>query len=214
MADGFTTILILAAVAVFLLIRLKSVLGTKTGHEVKPRSAQQRPQTAAAPTPLKVVKDDEPEETGPFAETLTAIRKVEPGFSPDEFVAGARQAYEMLLMAFENGDQDTLRRYLAPDVFQGFASVIEQRADEGLSVDARFVGLREAEITDIKFDEADNMAEIEMNFVGETITVVRDSEHHVVEGDANEIRRERDRWTFGRQMGSKDPNWLLIATDV
>jgi predicted lipid-binding transport protein (Tim44 family) len=213
MADGFTTIIILAAVAIFLLIRLKSVLGTKTGHEAKPRAVQQRSQPTAAPAPLKVV-EDEVEEAGPFADALTSIRKAEPDFSPDEFVSGAKQAYEMLLMAFENGDQDTLRRYLAPDVFQGFASVIEQRADEGLTVDARFVGLREAEITNIKFDEADNMAEIEMNFVGETITVVRDSDHRVVEGDATEIRRERDRWTFGRQIGSNDPNWLLIATDV
>lgn len=213
MADGFTTIIILAAVAIFLLIRLKSVLGTKTGHEAKPRAVQRRSQPTAAPAPLKVV-EDEVEEAGPFADALTSIRKAEPDFSPDEFVSGAKQAYEMLLMAFENGDQDTLRRYLAPDVFQGFASVIEQRADEGLTVDARFVGLREAEITNIKFDEADNMAEIEMNFVGETITVVRDSDHRVVEGDATEIRRERDRWTFGRQIGSNDPNWLLIATDV
>lgn len=213
MADGFTTIIILAVVAVFLVIRLKSVLGTKTGHEVEPRPTRRHPQPAPAPAPLKVVTN-ETEETGPFAEVLNAIRKTEPDFSTDDFTSGAKQAYEMLLMAFENGDQDTLRRFLAPDVFQGFASVIEQRADEGLTVDARFIGIREAEITDIRFDETDMMAEIEMNFVGETITVVRDSDHRVVEGDPTEIRRERDRWTFGRQIGSQDPNWLLIATDV
>ena len=211
--QDMTTLLVLAGVAVFLLIKLRSVLGTKTGHEQPPRAvlrdASETTDVAPAsqPDPL-----EEQEEGGPLAEVFADMRAAEPDFAPGAFINGARQAYEMLLMAFENGDKDTLQKYLAPDVFQGFADVIDERADEGLTVDARFVGLRKAEIVDARFDPVDNVAEIDVSFIGELITVVRDSEHRVVEGDPNEVRREYDRWTFGRQLGAPDPNWLLIAT--
>lgn len=212
--QDMTTLLVLAGVAVFLLFKLKSVLGTKTGHEKPPRPVfGGRSEDDANVTPIQ--RKAEPAEViddGPHAETFAQMRQVEPDFSPGAFVSGARQAYEMLLMAFENGDKDTLQKYLAPDVFKGFAAVIDERADEGLTVDARFVGLRKAEIVGARFDPEDNVAEIDMAFVGELITVVRDSEHRVVEGDPNEVRREQDRWTFGRQLGAPDPNWLLIAT--
>lgn len=210
--QDMTTLLVLAGVAVFLLFKLKSVLGTKTGHEKPPRPVFGGGDDAEA-TPIQ--RQAEPEDIGadnPFADTFAQMRRVEPDFSPSDFVSGARQAYEMLLMAFENGDKDTLQKYLAPDVFKGFAAVIDARADEGLTVDARFVGLRKAEIAGVRFDPEDNVAEIDMAFVGELITVVRDTEHRVVEGDPNEVRREQDRWTFGRQLGAPDPNWLLIAT--
>lgn len=209
--QDMTTLLVLAGVAVFLLFKLKSVLGTKTGHEKPPRQVltTQRQDADPAPEPVAPI---EPVDEGPHAAVFDDMRRVEPDFSPAAFASGARQAYEMLLMAFENGDKDTLQKFLAPDVYQGFATVIDQRADEGLTVDARFVGLRKAEIVGARFDPEDNVAEIDMKFVGELITAVRDSEHRVVEGDPNEVRREHDQWTFGRQLGASDPNWLLIAT--
>lgn len=216
MEDGMLTLLILAAVTVFLVFKLRNVLGEKTGHEKPPRrvmrppsgdSAEDAPKSAPAP------EDIAPAIPGdPTSEALAKMRAAEPGFSPEEFTQGARAAYEMLVMAFENGDKATLREYLSPDVYQSFAAVIDQRANDGLTVDARFVGLREATITGARFDEDEGVAEIDMHFVGEMITVVRDSEHRVVEGDPNELRRERDDWTFGRKMGASDPNWLLIAT--
>ncbi|MGB0411051.1 MAG: Tim44/TimA family putative adaptor protein [Pikeienuella sp.] len=208
--QDYTTLMVLAGVAVFLLFKLKSVLGTKTGHEQPPASARRDLDEGAEVTPIQ--HPAEPVDEGPFADAFADMRRVEPDFSPTVFVSGARQAYEMLLMAFENGDKDTLQKFLSPDVFQGFAAVIDARADEGLTVDARFVGLRKTEIVGARFDPEDNVAEIDMSFIGELITVVRDSEHRVVEGDPNEVRREHDRWTFGRQLGARDPNWLLIAT--
>lgn len=211
--QDMTTLLVLAGVAVFLLFKLKSVLGTKTGHEKPPTPVfgGQR-DDADAEAVQERVPHIEPVNEGPHAAAFDDMRRVEADFSPAAFASGAKQAYEMLLMAFENGDKDTLQKYLAPDVFQGFAAVIDERADEGLTVDARFVGLRNAEIVGARFDPEDNVAEIDMKFVGELITVVRDSEHRVVEGDPNEVRREHDQWTFGRQLGAPDPNWLLIAT--
>lgn len=209
--QDMTTLLVLAGVAIFLLLKLKSVLGTKTGHEKPPR-----PVFGGGNDDADVVQERapriEPVDEGAHADAFAEMRRVEADFSPAAFASGAKQAYEMLLMAFENGDKDTLQKYLAPDVYQGFATVIDQRADEGLTVDARFVGLRSSEIVGARFDHEDNVAEIDMKFVGELVTVVRDSEHRVVEGDPNEIRREHDKWTFGRQLGASDPNWLLIAT--
>ncbi|MEM8753399.1 MAG: Tim44/TimA family putative adaptor protein [Pseudomonadota bacterium] len=212
MGDGLVTIVILAGVTIFLLMRLKSVLGTKTGFEKKPEPVF----GSRTPQVEPVERDAEPIEDFDDGDPLSAVyakmRDVEPGFSPAAFADGAKKAYEMLLMAFENGDKALLEQYLSPDVYQGFAAAIDERADQGLTVDARFVGVRDARIVDARFDEDDQVAEIEMQFVGELVTVVRDSEHRIVEGDPNEVRRETDRWTFGRKMGANDPNWLLIAT--
>lgn len=210
MDDGFITLLLLAGAAIFLALRLKSVLGTKTGHEKKPEPVFGKRDEApakSAPPPAEPIAPD-----GPHSEVFAAMREVEPDFSPSAFVNGAKGAYEMLLMAFENGDKATLESFLSPDVYQDFASAIDQRADAGLTVDARFVGVREAKIVGARFDREEEIAEIDMRFVGELVTVVRDSEHRIVEGDPNEIRRETDHWTFGRRMGADDPNWLLIAT--
>ena len=213
MGDGMLTLVVLAVITVFLVLRLKSVLGTKTGYERPEAVARRREEPAETPAPV-----DEPVEmtpadpNDPIAAAFADMQAVEPGFSPPDFVEGSKRAYEMLLMAFENGDKATLETYLSPDVYQGFAQVIDERANEGLTVDARFVGLREAEIVGARYDEDDQVAEIDMKFVGELVTVVRDKEHRIVEGDPNEIRREYDQWTFGRKMGSSDPHWLLIAT--
>lgn len=213
MGDGLLTLLILAGITVFLVLRLKNVLGTKTGLEKKPEpvfgertAAPAAPRTDDRAEPEPIAAND------PLSETWAAMRAVEPDFSPRDFAEGAKRAYEMLLMAFENGDKKTLEAYLSPDVYQDFAAAIDQRADEGLTVDARFVGVREAKIIDATFEKDEEIAEIRMRFVGELVTVVRDAEHRIVEGDPNEIRRETDHWTFGRRMGAPDPNWLLIAT--
>lgn len=213
MGDGLITLVILAGITVFLVLRLKNVLGTKTGFEKKiepARSVGKDSQPAPRPRPVeapeKIAAND------PLAETWAAFREVEPNFSPQEFVQGAKMAYEMLLMAFENGEKATLKTYLSPDVYQDFAAAIDQRAADGLTVDTRFIGVRDARITDARLDADENIAEIDVRFVAELVTVVRDSEHRVVEGDPNEIRRETGNWTFGRKLGAPDPNWLLIAT--
>jgi Uncharacterized protein conserved in bacteria len=222
MPTGVIELLILAAIAVFLLFRLRSVLGTKTGYEEQHnhrRAPAPEPAERPAPQPAPVAeegvdRDSEAAAEGneSIAETLAAMRRAEPGFSPTEFTQGARGAFEMILMAFEQGDLDTLRRFLAPDVLEGFESAIEERKAAGYTVDARFIGVREARIVDASFDGDTGEAEISVRFKGELITVVRDSEHRVVEGDPNDIRRETDVWTFARRMGSDDPNWQLVAT--
>jgi predicted lipid-binding transport protein (Tim44 family) len=141
------------------------------------------------------------------------MKLAEPGFNVREFLQGARGAYEMILMAFEKGDVDTLRDFLADDVLETFESVIREREEQGLQIDAEFVGIRELTLQNATFDRATNEAEVTVRFVGELTSVVRNAEGEVIEGDPSEIKRQRDVWTFARKMGSDDPNWTLVATD-
>jgi predicted lipid-binding transport protein (Tim44 family) len=223
MPTGVIELIILAGIAVLLLFRLRNVLGTKTGLEEQQGLRAPRPEPVRA-NPVKVPpaasEDDEIDaETAALAggdpeiaEALTAMRRAEPGFAPAAFMQGARQAFEMLLMAFETGDKETLRRFLASDVFQGFSDAIDERNAAGYRVESRFVGVREARIVAARFDPPTAAAEIAVRFTGELVTAVRDAQGALVEGDPNEIRRETDVWTFGRRMGVSDPNWRLIAT--
>ncbi len=221
MSSDVIELLVLFALAAVVLYRLRAIIGTRTGHEAPPeflRRQQEARRPGGKPTAVPdVAPAPEDEEATPGAPesgrgALGAIRRIEPDFSLDEFVAGARGAYEMILMAYEEGDRDTLRSLLAPDVFQAFEQGIIDREGAGLRVEARFIGVREAKADEIAFDPDTRIADVTMRFVGELITAVRDPENRVVEGDPNEIRRQSDRWTFSREMGSSDPNWLLTGT--
>jgi predicted lipid-binding transport protein (Tim44 family) len=224
MSASLVELLILVAIAAFLLYRLRSVIGTKTGHQ-NPSDYFGNGTGDAVGGPDNVVRlpsarDEGPEALleglvepdSPQAEALTAMIHAEPGFEPREFVDGAKQAYEMILMAFEGGDTDTLRQFLADDVYNGFAEVIQRRDEENLTVEARFIGVRDAKVVDAMFTESDQVGEITLRFVGEMVTVVRNAQHEVVEGDPTESQKSIDVWTFGRQMGASDPNWRLVAT--
>ena len=221
MSSDMIEILVLIAIAGVVLFRLKSVIGTRTGHEGPTetvRRQQNGADAAARPGPVAVpdLPDDDEEVFANVPEgshaALEAIRRVEPGFDIDGFVDGGRGAYEMILMAYEEGDRETLQNLLAPDVFQAFQSGIAAREEAGLRVDARFIGVKEARVEEVAFDTDANIADVTVRFVGELITAVRDAENRVVEGDPNEVRRQTDIWTFSREMGSVDPNWLLTGT--
>ena len=219
MSSDVIELLVLIALAAVVLYRLKTVIGTRTGHEGPPSNMQRgnpvdsRPKGPVA-VPDPVDEDEEPAANVPAHShaALASIKRIEPGFDVDEFIHGARGAYEMILMAFEEGDRDTLRSLLAPDVFQAFEQGISAREAGGLRVEARFIGVREAEVEQISFEDDSNIADVTVRFVGELITAVRDENENVVEGDPNEVRRQTDSWTFSREMGSVDPNWLLTGT--
>ena len=213
MGGGILELLLLCAVAAVVLYRLKSILGTRTGFEGTP-STMARQSDDRVPTAIPSEPEEEEDAPAPEvgSDTLAQIRAAEPGFSLDEFLDGARGAYEMILMAYEEGDRKTLQSLLAPDVFDAFRQGIEQREAAGLRVDARFIGVRDARVEQIEFDPVSGIADVTIRFIGELITAVRDSENRVVEGDPNEIRRQSDLWTFSREMGASDPNWLLTAT--
>lgn len=217
MSSSLLQLLVLAGIAIFLILKLRSVLGTRDGYENDPAEvARQRSEPRRDFEVIEGGPDrdivDHVEDGSEAAKALAAMKMAEPGFSVSEFLQGARGAYEMILMAFENGDVDGLRPFLAPDVLETFEEVIRQREEQGLEVDANFVGMREIVLQDATFDRAESEAEITIRFVGELTSVVRNAEGEVIEGDPTEIKRQRDVWTFARKMGSADPNWILVAT--
>nr|WP_319248769.1 Tim44/TimA family putative adaptor protein [uncultured Celeribacter sp.] len=221
MGNSLLSILVLAGIAIFLILRLRSVLGTREGFE-KPRVDQPgepMPEPHRARQNFEVIDggvdhdiNDNVKPDSPAAENMAAIKRVDPSFSVADFLNGARGAYEMILMAFEHDDLDSIKPFLSEEVFEAFSGVVASRQAEGLSIDSQFVGLREIEIISADLDRATDEAEITVRFLGETSSVVRNSAGEVVEGDPNVINRHKDIWTFARRVGSDDPNWLLVAT--
>lgn len=211
-------LLVLAGIAVFLILRLRSVLGTREGFEKPPvqvgnaRRRSDRPELEVIEGgPDHDIVDHVPDGSD-SAKALAAMKLAEPGLFVGEFLDGARGAYEMILMAFEKGDLSDVRGFLSDDVADAFQQVIDARADQGLTVEASFVGLREVDLAEATFDRGTGEAEMTVRFIGELTSVVRDSDGEIVEGDPNAIRRQKDVWTFARSMGTDDPNWLLVAT--
>ena len=216
MNSAVIQLLVLAGIAIFLILRLRNVLGTRDGFEKPPAAAPARNKN---PNGFEVIEggadrditDHVPEDSN-HARALNAMKAAEPDFSVSEFLNGARGAYEMILMAFEKGDMDDIRGFLSDDVFEAFSSVVEARKKDGLSIEATFVGLRELALTKATFDQASSVGEVTVKFVGELTSVVRDKAGDIVEGNATDIKRQRDVWTFARKMGANDPNWQLVAT--
>jgi len=209
-------LLVLAGIAVFLILRLKNVLGTREGFE-KPREPQVQQRRRQEFEVIEGGPDrditDHVDEDSAEAQELAAMKRVEPGFSVSEFVQGARGAYEMIVMGFETGELDGIRPFLAEDVFQTFIDVVADREDKGLTIEAEFIGVREVAVAGAKFDKDSNLAEVTMRFVGELTSVVRDKGGDIVEGDPKHVKKQKDTWTFARTMGADDPNWQLVSTD-
>ena len=211
-------LLVLAGIAVFLILRLKSVLGTRDGFEGPPRS-QQRQQAPARQPDFEVIEGgpdrditDHVAEDSEAAAALAEMKRAEPSFNVTEFLQGAKGAYEMILMAFERGKLDEVAPFLSAEVFEAFSQVVDARETQGLTVEAEFVGVRETTLADATFDSATRSAEVTVRFVGELISVVRDATGEIVEGKPGLGKKQKDAWTFERVMGSDDPNWRLVAT--
>ncbi|MDO5657275.1 MAG: Tim44/TimA family putative adaptor protein [Paracoccus sp. (in: a-proteobacteria)] len=211
-------LLVLAAIAVFLILRLRGVLGTRDGFEPPPVEARETERR------FEVIENDpEPEHDDladhvdpatPAYAALSEMKRVEPSFDLGEFLGGARMAYEMILMAFENGDLSEVRDFLAPEVAEAFDSVIAARNEAGHRVEARYLGTSETALAGASFDPGSAEGEISVRFVGELVAATRDAEGNLIEGDLKTARKQRDTWTFARVMGASDPNWRLVATGV
>ena len=211
-------LLVLAGIAIFLILRLKSGLGTREGFEKPPVPQQPENRTrrdfeVIEGGPDRDITDHVPEDS-PQAQALAAMKRIEPAFSVSEFVQGARGAYEMIVMGFERGNLDEIEPFLTEEVFETFVGVVAAREDQGLTIEAEFIGVRETSIQDVHFDKDSNRGEITMRFVGELTSVVRDRGGDVIEGSPTAVKRQKDVWTFARVMGTDDPNWLLVATDA
>lgn len=217
MESSLIQLLVLAGIAVFLILKLRSVLGTREGFE--------KPQVTidtSAPTKRKNFKvieggpdldiTDHIAEGSDSARALAAMKAAEPSFGVGEFLRGSRAAYEMIVMAFERGDLDSIRPFLADEVEATFAQAINAREQAGLTTEAKFLGIRDLALAEAEFDTTTKSAEITVRFTGELTSVTRNKAGDIVEGSTSEIKRQRDVWTFSRRMGVQDPNWQLVAT--
>ncbi len=210
-------LLVLAGVAVFLILRLRGVLGTREGFE-KPTT----PDTVSKGKPrpdFEVIEGgpdhdiiDHVPEGSPAADALARMKRIEPSFGVGDFLGGARGAYEMILMGFERGEMAEIKPFLSPEVYESFASVVEAREAQGLKIESDFIGIREMVLQDAELNDDTGLAELTVRYVGELTSVVRDSTGQIIEGSAKQTKKQKDIWTFARNMGSDDPNWQLVAT--
>ncbi len=212
-------LLVLAGIAVFLILRLKSVLGTRDGFEP---SAGEQPVSGGASNrrpDFEVIEGgpdhdiiDNVTEDSEAAKALADMKRVDPQFSVAEFLQGARGAYEMILMAFERGKLDEVTPYMSQDVYEAFAQVVDTREEQGLTIDAEFIGIRDTSLQEATLDKSTNTATVTVRFVGELISIVKDPSGEIVEGTPGQAKKQKDIWTFERVMDSGDPNWRLVAT--
>lgn len=212
-------LLVLAGIAIFLILRLKNVLGTREGFERSetPKTLDESPRRTEFEVieggPDRDVVDHVDEDTA-AAKALFAMKDVEPSFGVSDFLQGARGAYEMIVMGFERGELADIKPFLADDIYETFAEVVESREEQGLKIEAEFIGVREVKLVDATFDEDTSEAELSIRFVAELTSAVRNNAGEIIEGSATEIKRQKDTWAFARKMGSDDPNWLLVSTDA
>jgi predicted lipid-binding transport protein (Tim44 family) len=217
MNNSMIQLIVLAGIAIFLILKLRSVLGTREGFEkpsvklddIRPRARAGLEVIEGGPD--RDITDHVPDGSS-AAKALAAMKGAEPTFSVNTFLQGARGAYEMILMAYEKGELDKIRPFLSADVEHTFEDAIRAREDQGLTVEANFVGLRELVLQDATYDQTTKTAEIIVRHVGELTSVVRDKAGEIVEGSATEVKKQRDIWTYARRMGVDDPNWQLVAT--
>ena len=216
MSPAIIEILVLAGIAIFLVLRLRNVLGTREGFEKPPLQDAAPPKNSRDFRVIDGGEDtditDNVDKKSPSAEALARMKKVDADFMVNDFLTGARSAYEMILMAFENGDLIDVESFLDEDVKDAFQQVIDMRAKKKLKVEAEFFGIRELSLKNADFDDKTNVAELSVAFTGELSSVVKNKDGEVVEGDAKQVKRQRDTWTFSRDLSSSDPNWLLVAT--
>ncbi len=227
--------IIFLALAVFIFLRLRSVLGQRTGRERPPYDPYSARDAVRGSTGDKVVtlpprtieqqaaKPSEPAEPvdrwkgiapmgSAIAGGLDAIVAADKTFDPRHFLTGARAAYEMIVVAFAQGDRRTLREWLSKDVYDSFDAVIREREGRGDTVETRFVSIDATEVAGAELRA--RTAQLTVRFVSQLLTVTRDKSGNVTDGNAEKVVDVTDVWTFARDVTSRDPNWKLVATEA
>jgi predicted lipid-binding transport protein (Tim44 family) len=228
--------IIFLALAVFIFLRLRSVLGQRTGRERPPydpysaRDAVRSPATdkvvtlpprPTEPAPSRPVEVTPPAvdrwkgvaETGSsVAAGLDAIAAADASFDAKHFITGARAAYEMIVTAFAEGDRRQLRNLLSREVFDGFDTAIAEREGRGETAETRFVSIDGSTVTAAELRA--RTAQITIRFVSKLISATRDRSGNVIDGNAEKVTDVTDVWTFARDVSSRDPNWKVVATEA
>jgi predicted lipid-binding transport protein (Tim44 family) len=213
-----TVIVILALVALFIGLRLYSVLGERTGHEQQPILKPADPDARVEARPAQPASTPSgPVESADLAYLplagpgVRAILAADPQFDVARFLEGAKGAYRMILEAFWKGDLAPLRGHVDEHVFETFSSALEQRSKDGLTLDNRLIGVDQAVIAEASLDHG--VAIVTVRFEADIAAVTRNAAGEVVAGSLSDAVQTRDLWSFRRDTSSRDPNWLLIETD-
>jgi predicted lipid-binding transport protein (Tim44 family) len=202
--------IIFLALAVFIFLRLRNVLGQRTGNERPPfdRTARNVVQGAqdnnVVPMPGAVI------DQAPLAQGLDAIAAQDSSFDPRHFLSGARSAYEMIVLAFANGDRRALKDLLSGEVYESFEAVIKDREKHEQKTETRFVSIDKAEL--VSAEARDRAAQLTVRFVSQMISVTRDKTGAIVDGNPDKVADITDVWKFARDTSSRDPNWKLVGT--
>jgi predicted lipid-binding transport protein (Tim44 family) len=229
--------IIFLALAVFIFLRLRSVLGQRTGRERPPYDPYSTREPVRSPVSDKVValppRPAEPATARPVevaavppadrwkdvaesgssvAAGLDAIAAADPSFDVKHFITGARAAYEMIVTAFAEGDRRQLRNLLSREVFEGFDAAISERERQSQTAETRFVSIDGSTIT--AAESRGRTAQITVRFVSKLISTTRDRAGAVIEGNAEKVTDVTDVWTFARDISSRDPNWKVVATEA
>ncbi|MFZ2103525.1 MAG: Tim44/TimA family putative adaptor protein [Oricola sp.] len=224
--------LIFVVAAVFVFLQLRNVLGKRTGSERPPfdpysqtrESAEDKGAEGAETDNVITLPGRGDAKAEPYREIdrfappgsplnagLRTIRDAAREFDPATFLAGAKTAYEMIVMSFADGDRKTLKNLLSKEVYDGFAKALDDREARGETVHSSFVGIDKAEITTAEMRDAE--AYVTIRFISQLISATRDKAGTVIDGDPDAVVEVKDVWTFSRDMRSRDPNWRLVATE-
>lgn len=222
----FIDIIILAMVAGFIGLRLRNVLGRRTGHEPgrdsPPEQAYSRGSANSSDNVVTLPSagqrrgrngalDIEPAYQGtPMEAGIVQIKMADPAFGVDRFLEGAAKAFEMSVTAYARGDTDTLRPLLSDDVYAEFASAIQEREERGETMETELVILKPPKAESIVVEGT--RATIEVRFQSEQVNIIKNSAGEVVDGDREHVDSVTDIWSFARDLSSRDPNWILVAT--
>lgn len=207
-------IIVIAAIAAFILLRYRAMLGEKSGRDVSdlPRPIKDLEPVIQLPERevVRPVEKKAEKESSAFADQFSAMRAVDKEFSVDEFLSGAKAAYEMVIEAYNEADHDTLKMLLADPIYKEFKASLAENEKAGRTAHTTLVAIMKADITDAKL--RGNKATITVDFHSEQIPLVRDKDGKVIEGDASSQEAVEDQWVFERNLASADPAWKVIDT--
>ena len=192
---GFLDIILLAMLAGFIILRLRNILGRKTGYQKKPINKY-------FPKGLEILKDIENNEAIKTGNIDEDAKK--------QFLKGVEIAYEQIITSFAKGDKKSLRPLLEKEMFDRFSEVIDERKNKQLKSETTFIGCKSVKI--VEFKKIENIYKVTVNFVSEIITCVKDSNNKVIEGNPDTIKTVHDVWKFSKNMWSQDPTWYLVET--
>ncbi len=192
---GFIDIILLAMFAGFIILRLRNILGRKTGHQGKQMSRY----FPKVPGVLKDIENNEAIKSGNINEE-----------AKKEFLKGAEVAYEQIITSFAKGDKKILKGLLERKMYARFSEVIDERNKNQIKYETTFIGLKSSKI--LEFKKIENIYRVTVNFVSEIITCVKDKNNKIIEGNPDTIKTVNDVWKFSKNMWSQDPTWYLIDT--